>query len=83
MRSVAEIEAEYGQSVVAIAYNQDGTVHDWCFNWETAQNFALSEGLTVKAIADDGFMDIDRAQRLYDAEKARYDDCFGITTNQE
>jgi hypothetical protein len=76
-KTVSEIEAEYGQPVVAIVYNEDGTVHDHCFNWETAQNMALSEGYTVKAIADDGHMTIARQQALYDAEKARYDDCFG------
>jgi hypothetical protein len=77
-KTVAEIEAEYGQPVIAIVYNADGTVYDHTFNWETAQNMALSEGYTVKAIADDGDMTKERIQALCDYEKSLHDDCFGI-----
>lgn len=82
-QSIATVEAEYKQTVVAIALNEDGTIYDHCFNWETAQNMALSEGYAVKAIADDGSMTKDRIQALCDAEKARHDDCFGITVMPE
>ena len=75
---IACIEAEYDQTVVAVAYNaDDGAVYDYCFTWQTGQTMAL-EGYIVKAIADDGHMTKDDAQRLYDAEKERHDDCFGV-----
>jgi hypothetical protein len=79
MKTVTEIEAEYGQPVVAIVYDADGSVYDHCFNWETAQSMALSEGYRVEAIADDGSMTKERIQALCDHEKALHDDCFGIT----
>lgn len=63
--------------IVAIAYEDDGTIHDHCGTWETGQNFALAQGLRVVAVADDGHMDVPSAQRLYDAERERYIDCFG------
>ena len=74
---IASIELQYGKTVVAVVYTRDGHVHDHCFNWETGQSFAL-DGWIVKAIADDGHMSKDDAQRLYDAEKERHDDCFGV-----
>jgi hypothetical protein len=40
---------------------------------------ALSEGYTVKAIADDGDMTKERIQALCDHEKSLHDDCFGVT----
>ena len=83
MKTVAEIEAEYGQKVVAIAYNTDGTVYDHCFNWETAQSMAMSDGYRVEAIADDGHMTQADIQRLCDYEKACHDDCFGITVIED
>jgi hypothetical protein len=79
---ILDIEAKYGQPVVAVIYDHDGTVYDHAFNWEAAQNMALSEGYTVKAIADDGsYWTKERIQALCDAEKARHDDCFGIKDN--
>jgi hypothetical protein len=86
MKTVEEIEREYGQPVVAIVYNEDGSVHDYTFNWETAQNMALSEGYRVEVIADDPHapsMTKERIQALCDAEKDRHDDCFGITVMVE
>jgi hypothetical protein len=62
---------------VALVYEEGGTeVYDRCWNWETGQSFALT-GYRVVAIADDGHMTKDEAQRLYDAERARFADCFG------
>jgi len=61
---------------VAVIYNPDDSVQDYAYNWETGQNFAAN-GYKVEALLDDGHMTIDKAQRLYDAEKERYDDCFG------
>ena len=78
--TVAEIEAKYGQTVVAIVYDDDGKVYDHCFTWESGQSYALSQGMIVEAIADDGYMTIDRAQSLYDAERDRYRDCFGLAS---
>jgi hypothetical protein len=78
-RTVTEIEAEYRQNVVAIIYNDKDEVWDYAFNWESAQNYALHNGYRVKAIADDGEMTIARQQALYDAERARFNDCFGIS----
>jgi hypothetical protein len=74
--SIARVEAEWSQSVVAIALDADGTIYDHAFTWETAQTLALSEGLQVIATADDGHMDTATAQALYNAELDRYRDCF-------
>ena len=65
------------QKFVAEVLNDDGTIYDHCYNWETGQNYALSEGRKVRAIADDGHMTIEDAQRLYDSELAIFLDCFG------
>lgn len=78
MKTIADIEREFKQTVVAVVYNEDGTVYDHCFTWETGQNYALSNGYRVEAVADDGTMTIKRQQDLYDAERERYRDCFGI-----
>ena len=68
----------YNYPVVAIVYNEDGTVYDECWSWETGQTYALSAGYRVVAVADDGDMTVDRAQNLYDGERARYRDCYGL-----
>ena len=66
-------------TVVAIVYSDDGgPCIDKCYTWESGQNYALSMGYKVIAVADDGFMTMEMAQELYDAERARYRDCFGI-----
>ncbi len=75
-KSIRQIEAEYGARVVAVVREDNGSVHDHCFNWETAQTFAL-DGYYVEALADDGYMTKETAQALYDAERERHDDCFG------
>jgi hypothetical protein len=80
-RSIASVEAEYRCNVVAVVYNNEGEVWDYAFNWESAQNYALHNGYRVEAIKDDGSMTIAEQQALYDAERARFNDCFGI--NQE
>lgn len=61
---------------VALVYNQDGSVYDACYTWETGQNYALHEGRRVVAIADDGGMTIERAQAIYDADRAAHIDCW-------
>jgi hypothetical protein len=73
---IERIEREYGQRVVAIVYDSDGSIHDHCFTWETGQSFALG-GYVVEAIAVDNYMGIEEAQGLYDAELERHNDCFG------
>ena len=76
--TIASVEAEYRQNVVAVVYNNEGEVWDYAFNWESAQNYALNNGYHVQAIKDDGSMTIAKQQALYDAERARFNDCFGI-----
>ena len=77
-RTVEQVEAEYRQNVVAVVYNEQGEVWDYAFNWESAQSYALNNGYRVEAIKDDGSMTIADQQALYDAERARFNDCFGI-----
>lgn len=60
---------------VAIVYAPDGTEYDRCWTWEAGQNYAL-HGYQVTAIADDGPMTVERAQALYDADQAAFEDCF-------
>lgn len=74
---ISVIEANYRQKVVAVVFDDDGVVIEHCFTWQTGQNFALSEGKRVLAVADDGFMVVANAQKLYDADRDRYNDCFG------
>lgn len=60
---------------VALVYDDNG-VYDECFTWESGQSYALHEGMRVVAVADDGYMTMDAAQRLYDSERASYLDCW-------
>ena len=76
--TIAEVEQEYRQNVVAVVYNNEGEVWDYAFNWQSAQNYALHNGYHVQAIKDDGSMTIADQQALYDAERARFNDCFGV-----
>ncbi len=75
--------------VVAVVYDDDGAVYDRCFAWEAGQNYALHEGRRVEAVADDGAMTAEAAQRLYDADRAAHADCWGVApaeptpTNEE
>lgn len=64
--------------IVALVYADDGTIYDGTYNWESAQSYALSEGLRVIAIRDDGHMKRDDIQDLCDAELDRHDDCYGV-----
>lgn len=70
------------KTFVAVVYNDDGTVLDHTWNWESAQNYALHEGKKVKAVKGDGHMSREEVQRLCDAERDRYRDCFGITDTE-
>lgn len=55
-----------------------GEVVDETGFWETAQNYVLHEGMTAYAVADEsGYWTAERQQALYDAERARYLDCWG------
>lgn len=81
--NIKRIEAEYKTTVVAVVLNDDDSIYDHTFNWESGQNYALSQGYRVVAIADDGHMTKDNAQALYDAERDRYRDCYGIDTNNQ
>lgn len=79
LATIPEVERDYGQDVVAVIYNDQGEIWDYAFNWESAQNYALNNGYRVLAVKDDGSMTIAEQQALYDAERARFNDCFGIT----
>lgn len=61
---------------VAIVYGEDGEVFDRCWSWEAGINYANS-GYRVEAIADDGIVTMERAQRAYDRERVLAADCFG------
>ena len=63
--------------VVAIVYDESDHEIDRCYTWESGQNYALSQGFRVIAVADDGSTTIESAQQLYDAERARHLDCYG------
>lgn len=56
----------------------DSLVYDWAYSWQTAQNFALSEGRPVVAIRPDGHMAAADIDRLCAAELERYRDCFAV-----
>jgi len=62
--------------IVAEVFDKAGATVDTCYTWEAGQTYA-NEGYRVVALADDGFMDRERAQRLYDTELAAAVDCFG------
>lgn len=63
------------QMIVAHIFEGDA-LYDRAYTWETGQCLAR-QGYRVEAVADDGSMDVERAQRLYDYELACYLDCFG------
>lgn len=55
-----------------------GELLDEAGGWEAAQNYVLLEGMRAIAVADDGsYWTVDRQQALYDAERARFIDCWG------
>lgn len=63
--------------VVAVIYDHMGEEYDHTWTWEAAQNYVMHEGMTAVAVADDGHMSKEEAQRLYDSEHALYLDCWG------
>jgi len=63
--------------IVAVAIDpRTGEEYDQCFAWETGQTMA-QEGYIVRAVAADGFMGVEDAQRLYDYERRLFIDCWG------
>ena len=72
------IQSNDSEYYIAAVLDDDGDVIDYTYNWETAQNIALSEGRKIIALRDDGGMTKDDIQKLCDAERERYRDCFGI-----
>lgn len=68
---------------VALIFNDDGSVYDEAFTWETAQCAALHEGRVVLAVRNDGFMTAADIQRLCDYERANYLDCFTNPLKEE
>ncbi|QGJ90086.1 hypothetical protein HWC80_gp046 [Mycobacterium phage Indlulamithi] len=63
------------EKCIAIVLNDDGTMEDQCYTWETAQTYA-QQGKVVRAVQADGHMSIEAIQRLCDADRERYWDCF-------
>jgi hypothetical protein len=61
---------------VAIAYDDDGTIYDEAYTWETGQTLA-NEGYRVVAIAGDGHLSMAECQAIYDYERRIAADCFG------
>lgn len=62
---------------IAEVLNSDGTIYDYCDNWETAQCLAM-EGYKIVVVADDPpCMTRDEIQRMCDKALADYRDCFG------
>lgn len=64
------------REVVAIVYNEDGSIHDRCFSWETGQTYA-NAGYEVQAVNPDGSITVEEAQSMYDRERELAADCFG------
>lgn len=64
-------------AVVAVIFDDDGTVYDHAWSWETGQNFAM-HGNRVVAVRNDGYMTISAMQALFDSDRDRYRDCYGI-----
>lgn len=72
---IAECEERNGRRTVALVLDDDGAIYDQCWTWETGQSYAAQ--YRVVAVADDGHMAVEDAQRLYDYERRVYLDCFG------
>lgn len=67
--------------IVAIVYDDDGTIYDRTYNWETGQVYA-NAGYTVQAVNSSGGMSVEECQELYDTEKRWAEDCFGPGTRE-
>lgn len=57
-------EPEY----VAVVFDDEGKIYDFCFGWEAGQNYA-NAGFEVMATNDDRYMSMSEAQEIYDAER--------------
>ena len=64
------------RTVVAVVFNEDGTIHDRCHSWESGQTYA-NAGYEVQAVNDDGHVTKEVAQSMYDRERELAADCFG------
>lgn len=73
-----DFTSEDRAAAIAEILDDDGRVIDLALSWETAQSMALSEGYRVRVLRGDGHMSADEIQRLCDAERARYRDCYGL-----
>ena len=64
-------------TVVAVIIDpRTGEQYDSAYTWETGQTMAQA-GYIVQAVAADGYMSTEDAQRLYDYERALFIDCWG------
>lgn len=66
---------EAGRPFVAVQVDDEGRPEDYCYNWETAENFGAEHRMI--ALADDGHMSRETIQALCDQARAAYLDCFG------
>lgn len=76
MSHALDIDNLIKQGFVAIAWDKNNEVYDFCYAWETAQTMA-NDGYRIKAIANDGAMEKEEIQRICDYELRAAIDCFG------
>jgi hypothetical protein len=76
MSHAVDIEKLKSMGIVAIAWDKNNEPYDYPYNWETAQTMAR-EGYRIKAIANDGNMEMSEIQRICDYELSIAIDCFG------
>jgi hypothetical protein len=76
MSHALDIENLKKQGFIAIVWDKNNEVEDYCYTWETAQQFA-NDGYRIKAIANDGTMEMNEIQRICDYELSAAIDCFG------
>lgn len=70
------------QMVVAKVYDPiSGDLFDSCYTWEAGQCYA-QQNYKVIAVKDDFSVTVDVAQKLYDSERARIQDCFNLSDTE-
>lgn len=74
----AEVPLVHDEGTTACVIDPDtGVVIDETGCWEAAQNYVLHEGMVAIAVGDESdFWTRERQQALFDAERARYIDCW-------
>lgn len=74
----AAVPLVHDERTVAYVVDPDtGALVDEAWSVEAAQSYVLSSGMLAIAVAaDGGYWSISRQQDLYDAERARFLDCW-------